>query len=160
MLIVGCAPSPAAPVPACVASDHFYVPRDPQRAAFEAEYIRTHPPRFSRADAISIAQRFIAAEGHTEVPGTVDEGSIHRDLVEAGSFEETMALRHANLDPHPVGVRRLPAYWAVVFRFADSYRAQRGLDEQRGRAVLVSIFDGHARVQHQDITCVASFAEP
>lgn len=116
----------------------------------------SEPKKIDEAEAVKIAEQFIADNGYTDAPPRVKHPapeSLSRRFTESGEF----SLRHNSLEPKAYGViygaRDRPGGWTIVFLYSKKWRTDLpSIDKDRvGRALRMDAYGGQIMIEHKDI---------
>ena len=109
-----------------------------------------HERPLTQSEAVSLAERFIAQNGYTDLPP--DKSKLTHETIEWESdIDKTLQHRHDTLERRAYGVQSgrkgRESGWTVVFR----YKHPGGrLMRSNGRAVTMNIDGSEPRVEHVD----------
>ena len=104
-----------------------------------------YPMPVSEAEAIQLAERFIAQNGYTDLPVPEDTKLTLEPIEFASSRSERLEFRHATLERRALGAYRIHGGWTVTFR----YNGYTLTDGKRG--VWVDDSRKRIRIFHQDV---------
>lgn len=117
---------------------------------------RETPVKISTAQAIRIAEKFVARNGYTDLPPTKDKSKLSYESIEfEGSIEKMLKFRRNTLERKAYGFLwgktrggRGEKGWTVAFLYKDRDKAK---TPETGRAVTMNEYGKNLRMQHVDI---------
>jgi len=105
--------------------------------------------KLSEADAIGLAEQFIAQNGYTDLPP--DKGKLAYERIEwESNADEMLRGRRDTLERKAYGIvpgGKGVGGWTVVFRYKHPSTRQM---RRNGRAVTMTVGGGNMRMEHQD----------
>jgi len=106
--------------------------------------------RLTQAEAVALAEQFIAQNGYTDLPP--DKTKLSYETIEwERNIDRMLQERHDTLERHAYGVRRGrkggDPGWAVVFRYKHPFDRHA---RSTGRAVTMNLDGTEPRVEHVD----------
>ena len=103
----------------------------------------------NEAEAIRLAEQFIAQNGYTDLPP--DKNTLAYESIEwESNIDEMLRQRRNSLEPKAYGVvrgRKNAPGWTVVFRYKHLATPQ---TRRNGRAVTMNLDGSKMRVEHVD----------
>jgi hypothetical protein len=114
----------------------------------------------TQSGATKIAEEFVARNGYTESPPSVDEPEIRYEVTDPPQRAVALAQRANTLEPKAYGVmqRKQDQGWIVFFRFNATNHRLVGLipdfeeySKQYGRAVVMDLDGANVHIEHQAV---------